>query len=83
MALNDQRWQTLCGCIVEELDDVSADSIKPETLLVEDLEIDSLLAANLAFELEDRFDILIEEEEMMGVRTVGVLAELIDSKLES
>ena len=83
MALNDQRWQTLCGCIVEELDDVSADSIKPETLLVEDLEIDSLLAANLAFELEDRFDILIEEEEMTGVRTVGDLAELIDSKLES
>lgn len=83
MALNDQRWQALCACIVAELDDVPEDAIKPETLLVEDLEIDSLLAANLAFELEDAFDILIEEAEMRDVTTVGDLAQLIDSKTES
>jgi acyl carrier protein len=83
MALNDQRWQALCACIVAELDDVPEDAIKPETLLVEDLEIDSLLAANLAFELEDAFDILIEEVEMKDVTTVGDLARLIEAKTKS
>jgi acyl carrier protein len=83
MALNDEAWQALCTCIVDELDDVSASSIKPDTLLVEDLEFDSLLAINLSFELEDQFDVVIEEAEMSGVRTVGDLAQLIASKLES
>ncbi|MEJ2542018.1 MAG: acyl carrier protein [Gemmatimonadota bacterium] len=83
MALNEERWKALCACIVAELDDVSEDSIKPDTLLREDLEIDSLLAANLAFELEDTFEILIEEEEMTDVRTVGDLARLIEAKVES
>jgi acyl carrier protein len=82
MALNDEAWHALCTCIVDELDDVSASSIKPDTLLVEDLEFDSLLAINLSFELEDQFDVVIEEAEMAGVRTVGDLAQLIASKLE-
>ena len=77
MALSDQDWQTLRECIVGELDEVPPESLTLEMLLMEDLEYDSLLAANLAFDLEDKFEILIDEVEIANVRSVGDLADLI------
>jgi acyl carrier protein len=81
MGLSPEHWGALCDCVVAELDDFDAGSLTGEMRLVEDLEYDSLLAANLAFELEDQFGIVIEEPEIAEVKSVGDLARLIESKL--
>jgi len=83
MSLNDEQWRALCECIVEELDDVAASALTVETRLLEDLEFDSLLASSLAFELEERFGIVIEESRMADVCSVGDLARLISEELST
>jgi acyl carrier protein len=51
--------------------------LRPEMDLVEDLELDSLLLLTLAVEVENHFEICLEEEEEAGIRTVEDLVEIV------
>lgn len=51
--------------------------LKPEMDLVEDLELDSLLLLTLAVEVENHFEICLEQEEEAGIRTVDDLVEIV------
>jgi acyl carrier protein len=51
--------------------------LKPEMDLVEDLELDSLLLLTLAVEVENHFEICLEQEEEAGIRTVDNLVEIV------
>lgn len=55
--------------------------LRPETRLVEDLELDSLRAITLAVEVENRFRIALQEEDEAGIATVGDLVAVVGRKL--
>ena len=56
--------------IVEQLG-VSADQVKPESNLIEDLGADSLDAVELVMAVEEEFGIEVPDEEAEKLRTVG------------
>ena len=53
-------------------------SITEDTRLREDLNIDSLEAVEIAMLLEDKLDIILEENDMDDVVTVGDLVSVIE-----
>lgn len=59
---------------------VDEEEIKPETKLNDDLGIDSLAAVELALELENEFDIRIEDEELAKLETVQDVIDIIEAK---
>ena len=56
--------------IAEQLEEVSADQLKPEASFVEDLKADSLAVVELVLALEQAFNIEIPDEDTEQIRTV-------------
>ena len=54
------------------------EAIRPETKIVEDLGADSLDVFELLNQLEDDYGIVIPEEDMEGLVTVGDVAAVIE-----
>jgi acyl carrier protein len=57
--------------------------IDEETVLISDLGIDSLGRFLLVDELEETFEIEIQDDEMFGIHTVGDIVTKIENKLEN
>ena len=55
--------------------------VTPEARFQEDLDADSLDLVEAVLGLEEEFGVSIPEEEMEGVRTVGLAGALVASKL--
>jgi acyl carrier protein len=55
--------------------------VTPEMRLVEDLRLDSIRLLTLAAEVENRFQIVLGEEEEAGIETVGDLVRIVERKL--
>ena len=51
--------------------------------IMSDLGVDSLQVSEIIFEIEDRFEIKIAEEEARTLRTVGDLIKMIEAKTAS
>jgi acyl carrier protein len=62
---------------MQELFEVEADQIQPETKLIEDLELDSIDAIDLAARLEEITRHRLAEEELRTLRTVDDVVSLI------
>lgn len=58
--------------------DIDADKISPDTDIAEDLGADSLDLVELLNTLEDEFSIVIPQDSVQDVKTVGDLAEFMD-----
>lgn len=56
------------------------DEITEESNLKDDLLIDSLAATQLALSLEEKYDIKIEQDELIKLETVGDCLKLLDKK---
>jgi len=56
--------------------------IAPGALLKEDLEIDSLGRVELALALEDAFGLILPDEELENIATVGDIVSLVEPKTE-
>ncbi len=67
--------------IVADYKEMSADEISMETTL-EELEMDSLDALNLVFELEEAFDIEIPDDKAFEMKTIGDMVEGIEKLRE-
>ena len=81
--MGDTPWDTLVEHLVEASDEeITPESVTPETSLREDLDLGSLQAITLVMDLEENFGIVVEDEELEGLETVGDLDNLIQSKLE-
>lgn len=63
-------------------EDVSSDAIKPESNFIKDLNINSANLVDIVLDVEDAFDITLENEDMDSMQTVQDAIHLIDSKLE-
>lgn len=62
---------------IAKFKEMEADKIKVDTT-IEELEMDSLDALNLVFELEEEFDITIPDDQVFEMKTVGQMAEGIE-----
>lgn len=72
-------FDTLQEMIVKELN-IKSEKITIEAKIIEDLGADSIDAANLIFEIEDKFDISLSDDETQNIKTVGDLVRIIESK---
>lgn len=68
---------------MQELFEVEADAIKPETKLIEDLQLDSIDAIDLAARLEEITRHRLGEEELRTLRTVDDVVNLIHKAMSS
>ena len=64
--------------IVEQLG-VSADQVKPESNLIEDLGADSLDAVELVMAVEEEFGIEVPDEEAEMLRSVGDIISHVEA----
>ncbi|HEY8021306.1 MAG TPA: acyl carrier protein [Thermoanaerobaculia bacterium] len=55
--------------------------LTPEMRLVEDLRLDSIRLLTLAAEVENRFRVMLAEEDELGIETVGDLIAIVRRKL--
>ncbi|REJ75230.1 MAG: acyl carrier protein [Acidobacteria bacterium] len=67
--------------VIAEFKEMEKDKISVDTKL-DSLEMDSLDALNLVFELEEAFDITIPDEQAFETKTVGEMVEGIETLLE-
>lgn len=57
--------------------------VTPEMRLLEDLRLDSIRLLTLAAEVENRFRVILEEEDEAGIHTVGDLVAAVRRKLHA
>lgn len=57
------------------------EAITREASFAEDLDADSLDLVQMVMDLEEEFDITVDEEELDGITTVGAAYDLVSSKL--
>lgn len=62
-------------------EDIQADDVTAETSLRNDLDLSSLQAVTLVMDLEDEFGVVIEDEEIERIETVGDVLEIIETKM--
>ena len=65
--------------VIAQVTGVSTESITPEMELIADLDMDSAKALELLVELEDRFDVEIDDENAANLNTVGDVLATIES----
>lgn len=65
--------------LVEQLD-IDADSVTSESRFVEDFEMDSLDMVEMLIGIEKELNIMIPNEEIKDVKTVGELAAYLEKK---
>ena len=64
-------------------EDIDPGTISPESHLVADLNINSAHLVDIVLDVEDRFDIRLEDADMQEMATVAEALRVIDSKLEN
>ena len=65
--------------LAEQLN-ISEESIKNESKVIEDLGADSLDVVEMLMVLEDEFNVTVTDEESLTLKTVGDIVNLIDAK---
>jgi acyl carrier protein len=66
------------GEVIEEVGGTSAADIRPDMRLVEDLEIDSLAMIEMATATEEKFSLVIPDDEIKNLATVQDVVDVID-----
>ena len=69
-------FETVKNMIAEQLK-VNPAEIKPESRLMEDLKADSANIMVLIMDMEDRFGITVEDDQIMKLKTVGDVAAYV------
>ena len=64
--------------IISEQFGISEDDITADTVLMEDLDADSLDLIDLAMSLEDCFEVEVPDEELESFKTVGDIVKYIE-----
>ena len=74
-------FETVQLTLVKELA-VNPNDIELTTDIARDLGADSLDLVEIAMDLEERFNILIKDEELLPLRTVGDLVQYLEEKVD-
>ena len=73
-------YQKLCEFLSEQLG-VEESEIRPETNVIDDLGADSLDVVELITAMEDEFNIIITDERIRELFTVGEVVEFLEGLL--
>ena len=76
----DSIEQTLCDLLARTV--TLAGPLAPETDLLDGLALASAQVMEFIMEIEDHFEIVIEQESLADVRTIGQLADAVRGALE-
>ncbi len=63
--------------------DVDAKAIQPTSHLMQDLGINSAHLVDIALDIEDVFDIMLDEKDMEAMQTVSKSVDVVMNKLSS
>lgn len=78
----EQRYQKLHDIIKIYLpEDVSAEDVSEESHFINELNINSANLVDIVLDVEDAFDIRLENEDMDQMQTVKDALQIIDNKL--
>ncbi|MPN09743.1 Acyl carrier protein [bioreactor metagenome] len=58
--------------------DLSKDAVKPDSVIMEDFDADSLDLIDLAMSIEDEFEMEVPDEELENFRTVDDIVKYIE-----
>lgn len=73
---------TVIEHLIEESDlDNSKEDIFPETDLREGFDLDSMQSISMIMDIEEKYNISIDDDEMSNVQTIDDLVNIIDKKL--
>lgn len=75
--MDTQLFERIRDMLAEQLD-LPADTITPESDIIDDLEADSLSVLDMVMALEDEFGIEIPDEDVEGLRTVGAVVAYLE-----
>ncbi len=73
-------FEKVKSILAEQLN-VKADKIKLESRIVEDLGADSLDVVELLMSVEDKFNVSVNDEEAVTLKTVKDIVDLLDRKV--
>ena len=63
--------------IIEDVTGIPADKINEESSFLDDLDLSSLEVMSIVADIEKKFSVKISEQELVSIRTVKELAEVI------
>lgn len=79
--INEEQYTQLKDIIALYLpDDISTEAITKESHFINDLNINSANLVDIVLDVEDTFDILLENEDMEGMQTVHDALRIIEQK---
>ena len=70
-------FEKICEMLADKFD-VDASTLTVDTKIKEDLQADSLDIVELMMDLEENYDITIEDEEAMKLNTIGDIVKYIE-----
>jgi acyl carrier protein len=79
--MNKQEIYARIRDTLESSFEIPAERITPEARLMEDLELDSIDAIDMAVQIQEMTNVRVDEEELKRLRTVDDTVELVLSLL--
>ncbi|WP_223826555.1 acyl carrier protein [Flagellimonas sp. S3867] len=80
--MQEERYQQLKEIVQTYLpDDVAADAITLDSNFTQELNINSANLVDIVLDVEDAFDIMLENEDMDGMQTVKDALKIINTKI--
>lgn len=81
MKTHMESFEKLKGIVLQYLpDDVSPSKIGPESNFTQELNINSSNLVDIVLDVEDEFDIMLENEDMDGMQTMSDALRIIAAK---
>ena len=77
MHTKDEIFNNIQDILVKEFD-ISADKLKPESLLVEDLDLDSIDAVDLVVRLQKIIGCKVEPDDFKQIRTLQDMVDAVE-----
>ena len=79
-----ERMIRIAEIIIEELklEDITPESFDPDMDLVDELGVDSMDLATVALVLQDEYGVFIDEDDYPKLKTVRLIAEYVQSRLQ-
>ena len=78
--LSDESLRAVQDILIQQLD-AARDQLLPEARIMEDLGADSLDIAEISMMIEDRFNLVVPDDQWDGVETVEDLCEALSKML--
>lgn len=77
MHTKDEIFNNIKDILVKEFD-ISADELKPESLLIEDLDLDSIDAVDLVVRLQKIIGCKVEPDDFKQIRTLQDMVDAVE-----